>query len=44
MVQMNGSLREAKAHRHFVSKRDAVQMKVKSNAKRRRRQGNTKAH
>jgi len=44
MVQMNGILREAKAHRHFVSKRDAVQMKVKSNAKRRRRQGNTEAH
>ena len=43
MIQMNGILREAKAHRHFVSKRDAARMKAKSNARRRRRQGNTGA-
>jgi len=40
MVQMEGILREAKAHRHFVSKREAARIKAKSNAKRRRRQGN----
>ena len=38
MVQMSGILREAKAHRHFVSKRDAAQIKAKNNARRRRRQ------
>ena len=32
MVQMDGILREAKARRHFVSKRDAALMKAKSNA------------
>jgi ribosomal protein S21 len=40
MVQMEGVLREAKAHRHFVSKRDAARIKAKSNARRRRRQSN----
>ena len=44
MVQMDGILREAKARRHFVSKRDAALMKAKSNAKRRRRQGNAGGH
>jgi len=44
MVQMDGILREVKAHRHFISKRDAARMKVKTNARRRRRQGNTGAH
>ena len=38
MVQMEGILREAKAHRHFVSKREAARIKAKSNARRRRRQ------
>ena len=40
MVQMDGILREVKAHRHFVSKREAARIKAKSNAKRKRRQGN----
>jgi ribosomal protein S21 len=39
MVQTEGILREAKAHRHFVSKREAARIKAKSNARRRRRQG-----
>jgi len=43
MVQMDGILREAKAHRHFISKRDAARIKAKSSARRRRRQGNTGA-
>jgi len=40
VVQMSGILREAKVHRHFVSKRDATRIKAKSNARRRKRQGN----
>ena len=40
MVQIEGILREAKAHRHFVSKRDAARIKAKNNARRRRRQNN----
>jgi len=36
MVQMDGILREAKAHRHFLSKRDAARLKAKRSAKRRR--------
>lgn len=35
-VQMGGILREAKAHRYFLSKRDAARLKAKKNAKRRR--------
>jgi len=35
IVQMSGVLREAKAHRHFVSKRDAARIKARKNAKRR---------
>ncbi|MBI2869099.1 MAG: 30S ribosomal protein S21 [Chloroflexi bacterium] len=38
MVQINGILREAKAHRHFVSKRDAARLKAKNSARRRRHQ------
>ena len=38
MVQIEGVLREAKTHRHFVSKRDAARIKAKNNAKRKRRQ------
>ena len=34
--QMGGILREAKAHRYFLSKRDAARLKAKKNAKRRR--------
>ncbi len=37
-VQMSGILREAKAHRHFVSKGDAARIKARNNARRRRRQ------
>jgi len=40
MVQMTGIMREAKSHRHFVSKRDAARIKAKNNARRKRRQGN----
>ncbi|MDD4859634.1 MAG: 30S ribosomal protein S21 [Dehalococcoidales bacterium] len=36
-VQMEGILREAKTHEHFVSKGDAARMKAKKNARRRRR-------
>jgi len=39
MVQMSGILREVKANRRFVSKRDAAIIKAKNNAKRKRRQG-----
>jgi len=38
MVQMSGILREAKAHRHFISERDAARIKAKNNARRKRRQ------
>jgi ribosomal protein S21 len=43
MVQVEGILREAKSHRHFVSKRDAARIKSKNNARRKRHQGNTRA-
>ena len=36
MVQMSGVLSEAKAHRYFLSKRDATRLKIKKNARRRR--------
>ena len=36
MVQMDGVLREAKARRHFMSKREAARLKAKKNARRRR--------
>jgi ribosomal protein S21 len=39
MVQMSGVLREAKAHSHFVSKRDAARAKAKKSARRGMRQG-----
>ncbi|MFC1993209.1 30S ribosomal protein S21 [Chloroflexota bacterium] len=39
VVQMSGVLREAKAHRRFISKRDAARIKAKNSARRRRRQG-----
>ena len=41
MVQMSGIMREAKAHRRFVSKRDAARIKVKNSARRRRKQRQT---
>jgi len=36
MVQMDGVLREAKAHRYFLSKREATRLKAKKSARRRR--------
>ncbi len=36
MVQMDGILREAKAHRYFLSKRDTARLKAKKSARRRR--------
>ncbi|MFC1908524.1 30S ribosomal protein S21 [Chloroflexota bacterium] len=36
MVQMDGVLREAKAHRYFQSKRETARLKAKKNARRRR--------
>jgi len=36
VVQMSGILREVKAHRHFVSKREAARLKAKKNARRKR--------
>lgn len=36
MVQMDGILREAKARRHFVSKREEARLRAKKNARRRR--------
>ena len=38
MVQMEGVLREAKAHQHFVSRGDAARIKQRASARRRRRQ------
>ena len=38
MVQIDGVLREVKAHRHFISKRDAARIKARKSAKRRRQQ------
>ncbi len=38
-IQTSGILREAKAHKHFVSKGDAARMKARNSARRRRRQG-----
>ena len=35
-VQMSGVLREAKAHRHFLSKGEAARLKAQKNARRRR--------
>jgi len=36
VVQMDGVLREVKAHRYFLSKREAARLKAKKNARRRR--------
>jgi len=41
-VQMSGILREAKAHRHFLSKGEMARIKAQKNARRRRRYGETK--
>jgi ribosomal protein S21 len=37
MVQVSGILREAKGHRHFLSKGEAARLKAKKSARRRRR-------
>ena len=39
MVQMSGVLREAKAHRHFLSKGETARLKAQKNARRRRSYG-----
>ena len=36
MVQMDGILREAKAHRYFLSSRETARLKAKKSARRRR--------
>ena len=36
IVQMDGILREAKAHRYFLSKRETARLKAKKSARRRR--------
>jgi ribosomal protein S21 len=38
MVQISGILREIKTNRYYVPKSEAVRIKVKKNAQRRRRQ------
>jgi ribosomal protein S21 len=38
-IQTDGILREARAHRYHVSKREAARIKAKKNARRRRRNG-----
>ena len=38
-VQMSGILREAKAHRHFLSKGETARLKAQKAARRRRRYG-----
>jgi len=43
MVQISGVLREVKAHRYFISKRDAARLKAKKNAKRRGRYNNMRS-
>lgn len=40
-VQASGILREAKAHRYFIAKRDAARIKAKKSARRRRKQQQT---
>jgi ribosomal protein S21 len=39
MMQMSGILREAKAHRHFLSKGEMARLKAQKSARRRRRSG-----
>jgi len=39
MVQISGILREAKAHRHFLSKGEMARLKAQKSARRRRRSG-----
>jgi ribosomal protein S21 len=38
MIQFSGVLKEAKARRRFMSKRDAYLVKAKNNARRKRKQ------
>jgi len=39
VVQVSGILREAKAHRHFISKGEMARLKAQKSARRRRRGG-----
>ena len=39
MVQTSGILREAKAHRHFLSKGETARLKAQKNARRKRSYG-----
>jgi ribosomal protein S21 len=39
IVQTSGVLREAKSHRHFLSKGEAARLKAQKNARRRRTYG-----
>jgi ribosomal protein S21 len=39
MVQTSGVLREAKAHRHFLSKGEAARLKAQKSARRKRNYG-----
>jgi ribosomal protein S21 len=39
MVQTSGILREAKAHRHFLSKGEMARLKAQKSARRKRRYG-----
>ena len=39
MVQMSGILREAKVHRHFLSKGEQARIKAQKSARRKRRYG-----
>ena len=39
MVEMSGILREAKGHRHFLSKGETARLKAQKSARRRRRYG-----
>ncbi len=43
VVQTSGVLREAKTHRHFLSKGEKARMKAQKSARRRHRQGNSGA-
>ena len=39
MVQISGVLRDAKTHRHFISRGEAARLKAKKNARRKHRYG-----
>ena len=43
-VQMSGIMREAKAHRHFISKGELARLKAQRSARRRRGYGKPKSN